>query len=293
MSKVVALSLFILSACATTGVNQSFTKRDPAGTCEVTFACLPYVPSLPNEIDHDLTPVLVLGVSGRSLAHLPTDLSVFSPKAQDAITYPPSPHGIATIKVGNNLDYQTQDLKDGKAISQFKTRAEFSTIGAKDSTAYGEGDFRVYRTAIRLHTGWNWDDSIAIFTQFKRISAGPDMFLAVKNKNIVLRIGRNGAPNASQTTIISNVSLDEWIEIILSVNWSYSDAGNVKSFYRYSSEQSYHNVTAIPGKNLQDPSRASYLKFGIYKPDNFSSNSPSTAAQSLDIGNISIFRSSN
>ena len=84
-----------------------------------------------------------------------------------------------------------------------------------------------------------------------------------------------------------------WIEIVLFVEWSNTDNGKISTYYRYSDEQNYHQINDVKGKNLQDPSRNSYIKFGIYKPENFPPELPPTAAQILDVGNISVFLPSN
>lgn len=250
--------------------------------------CPDYVPQLPPELARDVAPVLNLGISGDPLARLPGGVTVAPPPAQDAITYPPQPPGIARIKAGNSRDYQIQDTEHGRPSSPFKTRAEFSTQHVP-ATFYGEGDVRIYRVAVCLHDGWPWDASAAIFTQFKRVGGGPDLFLAVKHRNVVLRVGRPGEPDAKQTTLVADVATGKWLEIVLRTHWSTTEDGGVETFYRYGDEREYRRAKDEHGRNLQAPTRRSYIKFGIYKPGNFPAQTPPDAAQVLDIGNVAVF----
>jgi hypothetical protein len=229
-----------------------------------------------------LPPTLNLGISGKPLNPLPRGISWAPPKAKDSMTFTNS-NGTATIKVANTTDYQSMDMNKGVPTSPLKTRAEFDTMTLA-STKYGEGDSRIYRTTIRLHDGWYWDDRSAIFTQFKRMSSGPDMFLAVKRHDIVLRIG-----SSYQATIVPNLATNKWVEVVMAVKWSASSSGKISAFYRYADEKNYHQIPDILGANLLAPANNTYVKFGIYKAENFAPGRPPTTSQILDIGNIAIY----
>lgn len=250
-----------------------------------------YQPSLPPELIANATPVANFGIGGESLSPLPPGLSLNVPPAKDALAILSDQSqnaSVLQIKVAASQNYQTRDMKNGVSISPYKTRSEISMIGLPLS-AYGEGNDRAYRIAIRLDASWIPDQSVAIFTQFKRDSAGPDMFLGVKRQSVVLRIGRSLAANDLQVLIFSNIAKAQWAEIILAVHWSTSGTGRVSVFYRYGDEASYLRLPDIIGPNLQSTSSGTYIKFGIYKPENFPSQVPPKTQQILDIGNISIF----
>ncbi|MGZ3725795.1 MAG: heparin lyase I family protein [Pseudobdellovibrio sp.] len=192
---------------------------------------------------------------------LPPGVVAKPPEAEDAISIVPNGKNgsAAKIKVMNSLDY----ISDADKI-----RAEYSTIGEK-ATLYREGDERSYQFSFKLDRSWVFDsrDSVDIIFQFKRTEGQPDMFVAVKGHDLVLRIAEN-----RQMLIQKDIKADIWNDVKLHIKFSKTDKGHIESHFNN------QNQNEDSGPNMRDRDGATYLKWGIYKPDNFK-NSTLTKSQ--------------
>ena len=149
-------------------------------------------------------------------------------------------------------------------VSYGKHRAETTTMGCK-ATRYNEGDVFRYRFSFMLQDDWEYDsrDSLDIIWQFKRFDGGPDMFIATKGKDIVLRCGRDG-----QWTLVRNYVTGEWLDVCLIVRWSSGTNGFFEAYSRRAAEEHFKPVASFCGGNTRDDRpNSTYLTWGIYKPD--------------------------
>lgn len=149
-------------------------------------------------------------------------------------------------------------------ISYGKHRAETTTLKLK-STHYNEGDVFRYRFSFCLDESWDFDnrDSADIIWQFKRFDGGPDMFIAVKGKEVVLRHGRDG-----QELLFQSCKPGEWVDMCLIIRWSAGSRGLVEAFSKRAEEVQYQKVASVQGPNTRDDRwDSTYLTWGIYKPD--------------------------
>lgn len=217
----------------------------------------------------------------QSLLSLGSDGNVFKsfpfnpPPAKDSVTFRFDnllEKNIVSIKVADSAEYQQAD--EGETL--LKTRAEFTM--PKPASQYRPGDDRVYRIIFRLDPSWVNDDNEAILTQFKRAGKGPDAFVGIKGDRLVLRVGTAGTPYASQNTVVKGILKGTWLEVLVFVHWSLSKDGLIQITYRYSGENFSPNTISVSGQNLIDGAPETYVKFGIYKPQNFP---PTPASASL------------
>ena len=142
-------------------------------------------------------------------------------------------------------------------------RAESDTQALR-ATRYSSGDAIRYAFSLYLPSDWEIDsrDSIDIIWQFKRFGTYPDMFVAIKGADIVLRL-----TGGKQDTLVKNYSTGQWIDIRIDVLWSYETGGKVIAAIRQPAEEEFKEIVKISGANMGDTrSRSGYLKWGIYKP---------------------------
>ena len=157
------------------------------------------------------TGTLDSGISGVK-AHLP--------KAIDAITVASNITRTGKFAVRSKLSL------DDSYISHGAHRAESNSMRLL-KTRYNEGDQLRYQFSIYLPLNWQVDtrESIDIIWQFKRFEGQPDMFVAIKGKDLVLR--SNGAGKGRQDLLLKNVPTGEWIDLRLDVTWSITDKGSL------------------------------------------------------------------
>lgn len=142
-------------------------------------------------------------------------------------------------------------------------RAESDTE-ALMATRYSMGDAIRYAFSLYLPSDWEVDsrDSIDIIWQFKRFGTSPDMFVAIKGKDIVLRL-----TGGKQVTLVKNYSTGQWIDFRIDTLWSYESGGKVIAAIRQPPEQEYRETGRVSGANMGDVRpRSGFLKWGIYKP---------------------------
>jgi Polysaccharide lyase len=186
-----------------------------------------------------------------------TGVAVVTPNAVDAIsidcTLARSGQCSLRSTVSNTPDY----------ISFGAHRAESDTQALR-ATRYSSGDAIRYAFSLYLPSDWEIDsrDSIDIIWQFKRFGTYPDMFVAIKGADIVLRL-----TGGKQETLVKNYSTGQWIDIRIDVLWSYETGGKVIAAIRQSAEEEFKEIARISGANMGDTRpRSGYLKWGIYKP---------------------------
>lgn len=186
-----------------------------------------------------------------------TGVAVVTPNAVDAIsidcTLARSGQCSLRSTVSNTPDY----------ISFGAHRAESDTQALR-ATRYSSGDAIRYAFSLYLPSDWEIDsrDSIDIIWQFKRFGTYPDMFVAIKGADIVLRL-----TGGKQETLVKNYSTGQWIDIRIDVLWSYETGGKVIAAIRQSAEEEFKVIARISGANMGDTRpRSGYLKWGVYKP---------------------------
>jgi hypothetical protein len=179
------------------------------------------------------------------------------PSAQDAFLIsekmPRSGRFCLRTKVANTHAY----------ISYGAHRAETDTMRVM-AIRYNEGDVFRYQFSFRLQEDWQFDtrDSIDIIWQFKRFDGAPDMFVAVKGQDIILRGGSNG-----QWMLAENCKSGEWMDICLICRWSTGPNGFVEAFAKRSKQTHFRKAASFHGTNMRDAgTNSTYLKWGIYKP---------------------------
>ena len=139
--------------------------------------------------------------------------------------------------------------------------------------------------SLMLDPSWESDrrESPDIVMQFKRTQGQPDVFVAIKGKDMVVRIG-----DREQMTIISDVEPGDWVDLFLKVKWSKKNGGRIEIAYRYSSKsETYRRSVNYTGPTIPSREGKTYLKFGIYKPGRFA-NPPFPQEHILYITNFAI-----
>ena len=183
------------------------------------------------------------------------------PEAKDAI----SRSGTVSRGGKHSICHKIKNAKE--YISYNAHRAESTTMYDKASR-YNKGDHCRYQFSTYLPADWEVDsrESVDIFWQFKRFEGGPDIFVAVKGNDIVLR--SNGLNNRRQDTLVKNYKAGRWYDFRFDILWSSGGKGQLKAFVRSGDEEEYLEVVSFSGANMQnEKSNSTYLKWGIYKPD--------------------------
>lgn len=203
------------------------------------------------------TPLFCLDYETGILTSEATGVAVVTPNAVDAIsidcTLARSGQCSLRSTVSNTPDY----------ISFGAHRAESNTQALR-ATRYSSGDAIRYAFSLYLPSDWETDsrDSIDIIWQFKRFGTYPDMFVAIKGADIVLRL-----IGGKQKTLVKNYSTGQWIDFRIDVLWSYETGGKVIAAIRRPAEEEFKETVKISGANMGDTRpRSGYLKWGIYKP---------------------------
>ncbi len=148
-------------------------------------------------------------------------------------------------------------------ISYGKHRAETDTMH-EDSLLYSDGDAYRYGFSFMVDKNWQYDDreSIDIIWQFKRFDSEPDMLIALKGHDLVLRVLKS-----DQFIIMKDFQAGKWIDILLTVNWSIGSKGTVTVHLREEGEKSYLTVASFTGKNIFNTKpKFARPKWGLYKP---------------------------
>jgi len=203
------------------------------------------------------TPLFCLDYETGILTSETTGVAVVTPNAVDAIsidcTLARSGQCSLRSTVSNTPDY----------ISFGAHRAESNTQALR-ATRYSSGDAIRYAFSLYLPSDWETDsrDSIDIIWQFKRFGTYPDMFVAIKGADIVLRLTGD-----KQETLVKNYPTGQWIDFRIDVLWSYETRGKVIAAIRQQAEEEFKEIVKIIGANMGDTRpRSGYLKWGIYKP---------------------------
>lgn len=203
------------------------------------------------------SPIFCLDYETGTLTSEVMGVAVVTPNAVDAIsidcTLARSGQCSLRSTVSNSPDY----------ISFGAHRAESDTQALR-ATRYSSGDAIRYAFSLYLPSDWEVDsrNSIDIIWQFKRFGAYPDMFVAIKGADIVLRL-----TGGKQETLVKNYSPGQWIDFRIDALWSYEAGGKVIAAIRQPAEEKFKEIVKIRGTNMGDTRpQSGYLKWGIYKP---------------------------
>ena len=183
------------------------------------------------------------------------------PEAKDAVSRS------GTVSRGGKFSICHKIANSKEYISYNAHRAESTTMHHRASR-YSEGDHFRYQFSVYLPANWEVDsrESVDIFWQFKRFEGGPDVFVAVKGSDIVLR--SNGLNNRRQDPLIKNYKTGRWYDFRLDILWSTGAKGQLKALVKSGDEKEYSEVVSFSGANIQNAKdNSAYLKWGIYKPD--------------------------
>jgi len=190
-----------------------------------------------------------------------SELEADLPQAKDAAIRS------GTVSRGGKYSIRHKISNTEEYISHNAHRAESTTMHHRASR-YSEGDHFRYQFSVYLPANWEVDsrESVDIFWQFKRFEGGPDVFVAVKGSDIVLR--SNGLNNRRQDSLIKNYKTGRWYDFRFDILWSTGAKGQLKAFIRSGDEKEYSEVVSFRGANIQNAKdNSAYLKWGIYKPD--------------------------
>ena len=190
-----------------------------------------------------------------------TDLEADLPAATDAV------HRSGTVSRGGKYSVRHKIANAKEYISHDAHRSESTTMHHQASR-YSQGDHFRYQFSVYLPANWEVDtrESVDIFWQFKRFEGGPDMFIAIKGRDIVLR--SNGLNNRRQDPLIQDYTAGRWYDFRFDILWSTRAEGQLKAFVKSGDEKDYSEVLSFSGANIQnEKENSAYLKWGIYKPD--------------------------
>ena len=160
-------------------------------------------------------------------------------------------------------------------------RSETQVVGDAASR-YTAGEIVFYGFAVFLPPNWVDDGGNEdIVFQWKNIAdpgepgKSPDVFLAVKRDEFVLRITSDAnaistadSPLKEQIGLVDGVDLKRggWHEFMFHMKWSYRSDGAITALYRGPGDAAYANVGVHNGPNMHNDQLPGYLKWGIYKP---------------------------
>lgn len=147
-------------------------------------------------------------------------------------------------------------------ISSGAHRAESDSAGA-EQTFYSKGERYLYKFSLIVGSDWRPDSrsDIDLVWQFKRTASQPDMFIAIKGQQLVLRIVER-----EQVVLLPRLPLGVWLDLELTVLWSPANDGTVEATVKNVATGEAHSHV-YRGRNMRDArKRAGYLKWGLYKP---------------------------
>jgi len=193
------------------------------------------------------------------LAHVNKQgIAVTLPKASNAIVV-----DCVNARTGR-CSMRTEIDNTPEYISHAAHRAESDSHLIKE-TLYSEFDQMRYGFSLYVANSWETDsrESIDIIWQFKRTGTQPDIFLAIKGEDIVLR-----AVGGKQEIIVKNYPRGKWIDFRLGILWSPGEAGTINAEVRLPPREEFVLATNMKGQNMVDSrAKSGYIKWGLYKPD--------------------------
>lgn len=162
-------------------------------------------------------------------------------------------------------------------------RAETQASG-NGGFRYERGDRFYYGFRVYLPAGWTDDGGNEdILFQWHNIpdvelgeaSKSPNIFLAVKRTELVLRVTSDARQVSTSTSPLKVqypvVTFDptraQWHDLVVAVDWSYvTGEGRVRVWHKLKGQSSYVKVVDKLGPNMHNDLQPGYLKWGIYKP---------------------------
>lgn len=174
------------------------------------------------------------------------------------------------------------ELRYGDAEAFGGPRAETAVVrGASD---YAAGTEFHYGFSVYLAAGWLDDGDVEdiVFqwhappdSELGERPKSPNLFLAVKNGQFVLRITSDAAlvssdasPLREQAVLVDALDTTggTWHDFVFHVSWSYDADGWIEAWHKTASESTYRQVLGKAGPNLHNDTNRGYVKWGIYKP---------------------------
>jgi hypothetical protein len=176
------------------------------------------------------------------------------------------------------------ELRYGDPEAYGGPRAETAVVGASASR-YAAGDSFFYGFSVNIPAGWVDDsgneDILFQWHNIPDFSAGeaaksPNLFLAIKRDEFVLRITSDANPVSTSTSPLKEQALlvdgldftqATWHDFVFHVVWSYQGtAGLVEVWHKTASATGYRKVLEKVGPNMHNDTLKGYVKWGIYKP---------------------------
>ncbi|HEU5054949.1 MAG TPA: polysaccharide lyase [Kofleriaceae bacterium] len=176
------------------------------------------------------------------------------------------------------------ELRYGDAEAYGGPRAETALVG-NSSSRYAAGDSFFYGFSAYVPAGWVDDaGNEDIMFQWHNIpdddagegSKSPNLFLAIKRDEFVLRITSDANPVSTadsplkeQALLVDGLQLAQgtWHDFVFHVVWSYQGFdGLIEAWHRTAGETGYRKVLQKVGPNMHNDELDGYVKWGIYKP---------------------------
>lgn len=204
----------------------------------------------------EATLVFKADYENRQLEGVAPGIAVNKPVASDALQVD------CTVARAGKCAVLSRVLPLASYISAGAYRAETDSM-AMMSARYSAGDEFLYRFSLWVPPDWEFDSpkSIDSVWQFKRFSSPPDMFLAIKGRALVLRIGKS-----VQLTALPEVLRGQWMDVSLLVRWSDGIDGRVDGTVTGAASGTVAPLSYVGPTMRNEKPNAGYLKWGLYKP---------------------------
>ena len=141
-------------------------------------------------------------------------------------------------------------------------RVESSSINFP-ATRYSEGETYRYKVSMRIAEDWAFDTTrhSNLVWQFKRFNNNPDAFLVIKGGDLVLRVDTLNQP------LLIKMPKEEWVDVVMEVTWGFTKPGRFVAWVDGCKACDPNKKFTWLGPNMRTAEpRATYLKWGIYRP---------------------------
>ena len=194
------------------------------------------------------------------------------------LTHPAGSGRVGELGVRSELRYGDEEAYGGP-------RAETAVVGASASR-YAVGESFWYGVSVHIPSGWVDDAGVEdILFQWHNIpdydageaSKSPNLFLAIKRDELVLRITSDANPVSTpdsplkeQALLVDGLDYGQatWHDFVFHVVWSYEGAteGLIEAWHKTADQTGYRKVLEKVGPNMHNDELDGYVKWGIYKP---------------------------
>ena len=192
-----------------------------------------------------------------------------------SLTQPAGSGRIGALGVRSELRYGDPQAYGGP-------RAETAVVG-ESASRYSPGDSFYYGFSVFVPAGWIDDGGVEdIMFQWHNIpdtneaAKSPNLFLAIKRTEFVLRITSDATPISTPATelkeqalLVPDLHYDQgtWHDFVFHVVWSYQGAdGLIEAWHKRADQTGYNKVLEKTGPNMHNDTLRGYVKWGIYKP---------------------------